>query len=560
MRLDELHKKSSPSANAPMVARPPRNRRSTQSIPPIRPTRPASPGPSGSAGRGRAIALVLIAALAAAGCSPSDRPEPRASVPALTTTPAASATPQATTAPVVAPASIIEATHLVEPEPEPVWYDSATVGQPWGEAVQGVLTFRGSPNRTYYGQGPVPTSPRVHWSYPNGPMCSQSTDPSGTREWCGTGWTGQPAVFERQGEVWVAFGAYDRAVHVLDGITGEQRLTPFVTGDLIKGSLTVDPDGHPLIYVGSRDNRLRVLSWDQGELIELWALDATTITPSVWNDDWDSSPVVIDNHLLIGGENSNFHVINLNRGYDSSRHVTVAPELVHVIPGWDDELRRAVGDNVSIENSVTVVDDIVYFANSGGLVQGWDLAPVRNGEEPQQTLRFWLGDDTDASIVVDDEGYLYAASEYERGNARSQEIGQVVKLDPRQPDDPLVWSATARTVLDTGVWATPAVHHDIVIVPTADGRVLGLERSTGETRWTLRLPGPVWSSPVVVDEVLIQGDCAGVLHGFDISDTSAAPPELWRVTIGGCIESTPVLWRGGIWVGTRGGYFHLIAD
>ena len=338
-------------------------------------------------------------------------------------------------------------------------------------------------------------------------------------------------------------------------------MAPFVTGDLIKGTLTVDPDGHPLIYVGSRDNRLRVLSFDQGALVELWALDAATVSPSLWNDDWDGSPVVIDDHMFVGGENSNFHIVRLHRGYDANGWATVSPELISVVPGWDADLRAAIGDdNVSIENSVTIVDNIVYFANSGGLVQGWDLAPVRTGGQPVQTLRFWTGDDTDATIVVDDEGYLYAASEFERGTNRSRSLGQVIKLDPRQPDQPVVWSVDAKNGIDTGVWATLAVHRDLVVVPTADGRVLGLDRATGETRWTLRLPGPLWSSPVIVDDVLVQGDCGGRLHGFDLSQTATAPTELWSTPIGGCIESTPVVWKGRIWVGTRSGFFHLIAD
>ncbi|MBI2168837.1 MAG: PQQ-binding-like beta-propeller repeat protein [Actinobacteria bacterium] len=66
--------------------------------------------------------------------------------------------------------------------------------------------------------------------------------------------------------------------------------------------------------------------------------------------------------------------------------------------------------------------------------------------------------------------------------------------------------------------------------------------------------------PVIVDDVLIQGDCSGVLHAFDVSDTSKDPPELWNVEIGGCIESTPVVWKGRIYVGTRGGFFHALGD
>jgi hypothetical protein len=63
-----------------------------------------------------------------------------------------------------------------------------------------------------------------------------------------------------------------------------------------------------------------------------------------------------------------------------------------------------------------------------------------------------------------------------------------------------------------------------------------------------------------VDDVLIQGDCAGVLHGYDVSDTQADPPELWSVTIGGCIESTPAVWEGRIYVGTRAGFMVALAD
>ncbi len=502
---------------------------------------------------GLLAALAFLAACTSATSTAEGEGVDAAATPVATTPPA----PMPTLGPAVElSAPVVDNTGDTGP-----WYPLDQVGQPYGEAVRGVLTFRGSPNRTYYGQGPVPADPRVQWSYPGSPMCSLSSDLDGEHEWCGTGWTGQPAVWERGGELWVAFGAYDRNVHVLDAVTGEPRMAPFPTGDLIKGSLTVDPDGHPLIYVGSRDNYLRVLSFDSGELVELWRLSAYDVDQRLWNDDWDGAPAIIDDYMFGGGENSNFHMVRLNRGYDADGRVTVSPELVAALPAWDNEVLQAIGDkNVSIESSVTIVDDTVYFANSGGLIQGYDIAPVRDGGTPVRVFRFWMGDDTDASVVVDDEGYLYAAAEYERDTERSRSLGQVVKLDPRQPESPVVWSADARSGIDTGVWATPAVYRDIVIVPTADGRVLGLDRYTGETRWTLRLPGPVWSSPVVIDDTLVQGDCRGLLHGFDLSDTTQEPPELWSTVVGACIESTPVVWKDRIWVGTRGGFFHMIAS
>ena len=292
----------------------------------------------------------------------------------------------------------------------------------------------------------------------------------------------------------------------------------------------------------------------------MWRLAGDAVSPTKWNDDWDGSPLVLDGFLLEGGENSQFHVLELRRSFGPDGLIQVDPVMVFNTPGWDDELIAAVGNNVSIENSVAVSGNTAYFANSGGLVQGWDLTGLADGAEPQQNFRFWMGDDVDATIVIDDEGFLYVAAEYERGLSRATEVGQIVKLDPRQPDEPIVWSIADSDRLPGGVWATPALHRDVLYVATDGGRLMSIDRATGEIRWTKRLPGPLWQSPVVVDDVLIQGDCGGTLRGFDVSDTSVEPEQIWTVELGGCIESTPAVWNGWIYIGTRAGAVYGIAD
>ncbi|MYB85679.1 MAG: PQQ-binding-like beta-propeller repeat protein [Acidimicrobiaceae bacterium] len=442
------------------------------------------------------------------------------------------------------------------------WVDPETSGQPWGDTVEGLLTFRGNPTRTYYGKGPVPRVPEMAWHFPRGdPMCSLSSIGGELREWCGTGWTGQPAVFERDGRTWVVVGAFSGSVHFLDADTGERLLPDFPTGDIIKGSVTIDPDGYPLVYVGSRDNRFRVVAFDAGTPRELWSLGAYDLGPIMWNDDWDSSGMVIDDHLFIGGENSRFHIVKLNRGYGADGLVTADPQVVFHAPGWDDELLAAVDRELSIENSVAVSGDTVYFANSGGLVQGWDISGLRDDPAavPERVFRFWTGDDTDASLVIDAEGMIYVGVEYQRGTDRSHEVGQIIKLDPSRPDDPLIWSVHVRGALNaSGVWATPGLHRDLLIVPTHTGHVYGVDTATGEVRWTKKLPGPTWPSPAIVDDVWIQGDCGGKLYAFDVSDTTVEPPQLWNIELGACIESTPAVWDGLIVVGTKGGYIHAI--
>ncbi len=462
-----------------------------------------------------------------------------------------------TTTPAPTTSTTTTTTTTTEP-PYDGWVDPETSGTRWGETVEGLLTFRGNPTRTFYGEGPIPEQPEIIWRFPDSPMCSPSSSGGEVITWCGTGWTGQPSIFEKDGRIWTAFGAYSRAIHVLDADTGERILPDFPTGDIIKGSVTIDPDGFPLLYTGSRDNFYRVIALDRDEQVELWKLSASAVSPTLWNNDWDGAGLIIDDHLFIGGENSQFHIVKLNRGYDPDGLVSVDPELVFNAPGWDDELIGAVGRNVSIENSVAISGNTVYFANSGGLVQGWDITGLTDGVEPTRVFRYWAGDDIDASIVIDDEGMLYVGVEYERGTERSRTEGQVIKLDPSRPDDPRVWGVDARPRLDSGVWATPGIVRDLIIVPTDTGEILGIDRATGEVRWRKQLPGPTWSSPVIVDDVWIEGDCSGVLHGFDVSDTTIDPPELWSVELGGCIESTPAVWRGHIVVGTRSGYVYGI--
>ena len=439
------------------------------------------------------------------------------------------------------------------------WSDPAGVGKPYGDKVQGLLTFRGNPTRTYYGSGPIPrTQPEQAWRFPRtGGLCGESTDQKGTRVWCGSGWTGQPAVFERDGRTWVVFGAYDHKIHFLDAETGERILPDFPTGDIIKGSVTIDPDGFPLVYTGSRDNYYRVIAIDGDKPKELWKLHAKAVSPTQWNDDWDGSGLIIDDYLFEGGENSQFHIVKLNRGYDASGKVRVKPKLVFNAPGWDAQLLRDVPDrNVSIENSVAIHGNTVYFANSGGLVQGWDISGLKDGKKPKRVFRFWTGDDTDASVVVDEAGMLYVGVEYERRTARSKKVGQMIKLDPSKPD-PLVWKLDDQGNVPAGVWGTPALHKDIAIFDLTGGDVLGVDRETGKERWRFHLPGnETWQSPVIVDDVMLIGDCTGDMHAYDVADTNATPKRLWTVEVGGCVEATPAVWKGRIYFGTRAGGVH----
>jgi outer membrane protein assembly factor BamB len=439
--------------------------------------------------------------------------------------------------------------------------------EPVNTVVDGLTTFRGNATRTYYGEGPVPLDPMIGWRTPSERMCSVSYVGIEASEWCGTGWTGQPnVVVGEDGTIEVREGAYDGMYHFLDGTTGLPIRSPLPTRDLAKGSATSDPDGFPLYYAGSRDGRFRIVATDRREPLVLWSIHgATSVERPLRNDDWDGAPLVVDDVLFEGGENGWLYVIRLHRGYDELRLVTVAPEVVATVPGFDDELLRVLGDaEVSIESSVALHEGILYFANSGGLVQGWDVSDVlAGGSRVERVFRFWTGDDTDATVVIDGAGDLYVASEYQRFGERSGEVGQLMKLDPSRPSDPLLWSIEAREIGFEGAggsWSTPALYGELVFFTTAAGRVLAVERETGDIRWERRVGAPAIGSPVVVDGVLLQGDCGGDLWAWDVSVPDADPVLLWKLHFSDCIESTPAVWRGWIYFGTRQGYLYGLTE
>lgn len=431
-------------------------------------------------------------------------------------------------------------------------------------ALEGLLTFRGNPSRSYYGKGPVPrTAPQILHRFPDQPMCKSSENLGETKVWCGMGWTGQPVIAEREDRRWAIFGGYDGHVHFMDAITGERILPDVPTGDLIKGTPTMDPDGYPLVYSGSRDNLLRAIAIDRPDAAEvLWSLDSESVPPNLWNDDWDSSPIVLGDYLVEGSESSRFWVIKLNRSYDPlTGLVRVNPKVVFTTPVWDQEVLAANGDEqASVESSVAIYKDTAYFGTSAGLIWGFDLSPLRRGGLPKQVFRLYTAADNDPTVVVDDKGMLYVAGEFDRDLPRAREVGQLAKINPHNAANPVVWTFTETTELHSGIYGSPAIVGDTVIVSSDGGRLTALNRDNGAVLWQITLRGPLWGSPVIVDKVLLIGDCNGFFHAFDVSNPVVAPPELWSVELGGCIEATPAVWDGRIYIGTRAGHLFVLGD
>jgi outer membrane protein assembly factor BamB len=480
--------------------------------------------------------------------------------PSTTTGPTGSTLPStSTTSPPVATTTTTAPT-----EREPGTVPAFTVGRPWGSTV-GMTMFRGNPTRTFHGTGPVPDAPTVAWRYPDEQMCSPSSEGGVARIWCGMGWTGQPALWERpDGITELIFGAYDSAVHFVDAATGQDLRPEFQTGDIIKGSVTLDPDGYPLLYFGSRDNQLRILALDREEPTVLWSMDASEVD-GIWNDDWDSNPAIVDDIMYEGGENGWFFAVQLNRAYDAEGKVVVDPVKLVQMPGYNEALLSNSGRNVSIESSTLVFDQRVYFSNSGGRIVGLDVSDVRNGNAPV-VFDYYAGGDIDATMVTDAEGMIYVSIEHEPSQMGATEIernlavGQLVKLNPYSDGDPRVWGLDLTAGgSDAGSWSTPAVHNGVVYVNTHQGSLIAVDAADGTLLWEDPVGFHSWSSPAIVDDTLVTATCLGDVRAYSLADPKA-PSRLWSLSLGeSCLEATPIVWEGAIYLGSRDGFMRKLS-
>ena len=441
--------------------------------------------------------------------------------------------------------------------------------------IEGVLTFRGNHLRTAPSFGVIRRNDRFKleksWSFQTG---------ASPRWGGGSGWTGQPSIVKWSPEVKaimkigsafkenvdfveVVYGSLDGRVYFLDLHTGEKTREPIYIGNPIKGSVSIDPRGYPLLYVGDGIPQKapfgqRIFSLiDNRELYFLKGDDPFAYRE--WGA-FDSSPLInrLTDTLVGAGENGIFYKIKLNTHFDLEKgEISVNPDPIK----YRYEIKR--NNYQGIENSVAVYGNLAFFADNGGSVQGVDITTM--------SPFFALSplDDTDSTIgieVKDDNVYLYSGTEVDivgkDGNAHIRKInaltGEVVWH--------LKYPAFFYEGVNGGVLASPVIGKedidDLVIYTIArykqrySGLMVALEKETGEEVWRLEMPHYGWSSPVdVYDEsgkgYLVQSDSVGnvyFIEGFSgkVIDT---------INLGANIESSPAVYNNMIVVGSRGGKF-----
>lgn len=441
--------------------------------------------------------------------------------------------------------------------------------------IEGVLTFRGNHLRTAPSFGVISRNDHFKlekiWSFQTG---------ASPRWGGGSGWTGQPSIVKWSPEVKaimkigsafkenvdfveVVYGSLDGRVYFLDLHTGEKTREPIYIGNPIKGSVSIDPRGYPLLFVGDGIPQKapfgqRIFSLiDNRELYFLKGDDPFAYRE--WGA-FDSSPLInrLTDTLVGAGENGIFYKIKLNTHFDLEKgEISVNPDPIK----YRYEIK---GNNYQgIENSVAVYGNLAFFADNGGSVQGVDITTM--------SPFFALSplDDTDSTIgieVKDDNVYLYSGTEVDivgkDGDAHIRKInaltGEVVWH--------LKYPAFFYEGVNGGVLASPVIGmgdiDDLVIYTIArykqrySGLMVALDKETGDEVWRWEMPHYGWSSPVdVYDEsgkaYLVQSDSVGNVYFIEASSGKVID----TINLGANIESSPAVYNNMIVVGSRGGKF-----
>ena len=203
--------------------------------------------------------------------------------------------------------------------------------------------------------------------------------------------------------------------------------------------------------------------------------------------------------LFQAGENGLLYKIKLNSSFNSDTgELSIKPETVKY------KYKNPYTGIHGIEVSPVIYRDLIFFADNGGMLQCVDI----NTLTPKWA--FNVGDDTDSTPVLEetpDGVFLYTGTEVDKqGNLGSSFVRKINALTGEE-----IWKVSYQCykdpVINGGVFSTPTVGtgdiSDIVIfniVKTGTewgGRLVALDKNTGEEVWAKVLRYYGWSSPTV---------------------------------------------------------------
>jgi outer membrane protein assembly factor BamB len=398
----------------------------------------------------------------------------------------------------------------------------------------GIFTFRGGPRRTGGAWGVIPREPHelsIAWMV--------ETEQSKAPWFGGSGWTGQPAIVrwpavvrhsmtrlgslrQRNDFVEVIQGSLDGNVHFIDLATGKRSRPMLHTGNPIKGSVSLDPRGYPLLFVGQGIPQNKPIGLRVFELIndtEVFFLPGSDrAAPRKGWGAFDSSGLLnrATDTYVVGGENGLLYLLRLHTNFDPlALTLKVAPEVARY------RYKSPGNEHFGIENSLSVLQNLAFFADNGGTLQAVDLRTMT------PRWKFEAGDDTDATLALELETSgpkLYTGTEVDKTGPKGRTWLRRLDGLTGKPEWERSYPCQGQTgppkKIDAGVFATPTLGtgevSELVFFVLSrcpgpeNGVLLALNKFTGKEEWRYEYPLFSWSTPTLLTD---EEGHAWLLHG-----------------------------------------------
>lgn len=468
-----------------------------------------------------------------------------------------------------------------------------------------IASFLGDETRRFYGRGRIPSSLNLIWKSRIG-TGKTSGGKEGAWSWSGTGWTGQPALVRDGGKNYLVVGGFDHGLRKIDAATGKS-LWRYAFDDVIKGSVTIfrDPSaeetsyvavvgsrrGYPLSFQSPDIAPLRAVSFANGT--ELWRLPVPSTRS--YSRDADSSGFFLKDRYYAAVESGNFYALDPfeTSSWKSFKRPKILAERL-LLGGAT--ASKHLG-NLVLEASPALVGDTIYIASGSGTVYGMRTSDLKI------TFEYEIGTDLDGTAVPTKSGLLLVAVEKQYVSGK----GGVLALDPTAPKgsrERWYFPTGNRAFGDWqgGVIGSVAVNDEYVpegkrprlaAVNAIDGKLYVISQDETESAtvrdWNNKksLPTPRLlfsdqiggsiSTPIFAEDGIVAAGYDGQVHlySLDYEKTEDGDPKglrapdgtTWRVNIAekdsfkaGSFESTPIIWDGRVYIGSRDGNLYCLGE
>ncbi len=368
----------------------------------------------------------------------------------------------------------------------------------------------------------------------------------------------------------VIFGAQDGKVYFLDLETGAPTRDVIDIGYPLRGSVSVDAMGRPMIAFGQAVSKMPMGTGEIGAYL----YDLVTMQPLLFingrrsteqvqyssNGAFDSSALFVrgagSDALVIAGENGLLYTVELNgrMALGEESVLTVSPETVYMNSlAYDERENRT-----AIEGAPAMYGSLVYVGDAWGILRCVDTDTMRT------VWTYDNGDNTDAAMALDltEEGLaLYTGNTTYARLSKTKQVG-IHRLDALTGEE--IWTFEIDCVKNTsvdeaGCKASPVigqrglkdyVYFTVNQVRGGEAVLMCLNKSDGKCVWQKKLAESV-SSPTAVysefgDGWILQCDSKGNIYLLD----GLTGEEKAHTAVEGTIEASPAVYRDLMVVGT----------